>query len=353
MAIERCRPAVLHARARLAAVALLVAGAFLAAGGCGPAGDAAEFHGATMGTRYAVKVARLPPGIRRAALAARIEARLEHVNACMSTYRPDSELSRFNRSPSTDWFPVSADTVRVVHAALEVSRVTDGAFDVTVGPLVNLWSFGPEPRESAAPEAAAIAERLGAVGWSRLEVRLDPPALRKLRGDLQVDLAAIAKGYGVDVLAGLLEECGGRDYLVEIGGEVRLRGNRADGTPWTVGIEAPDPERRRVEEVLVPGTAAVATSGDYRNFFEQDGERYSHTIDPRTGRPIRHALAAVTVVTDTCMRADALATALMVLGPGDGSEFAVRQGLAALFFVHTETGIARKTTPAFEALAAR
>jgi len=241
----------------------------------------------------------------------------------------------------------------VVQAALDVSRTTDGALDVTVGPLVNLWSFGPESREPAVPSPAAIAERLAAVGWSRLEVRLDPPALRKRSGELEVDLSAIAKGHGVDVLAGLLEARGCLDYLVEIGGEVRVRGHRADGAPWTIGIEAPDTGARRVAEVLTPGDAAVATSGDYRNFFEAGGKRYSHTIDPRTGRPIEHGPAAVTVVADTCTLADAMATALMVLGPEAGRALAVREGLATLFFVRRNGGLERLTTPAFDALHSR
>jgi len=305
-----------------------------------------------MGTWYSVQLAALPAGLDSPRLRANIEAELDRVNAWMSTYRRDSEISRFNRHESADWFPVSAETVHVVETARRVSVMTDGAFDVTVGPLVNLWSFGPETREPRVPPEAEIARRRARVGYRRIEIRDEPPALRKTRPDLTLDLSAIAKGFGVDQVAEALEKSGVSDYLVEIGGEVRARGVKSDGTAWRIGVEKPLPGRRELERVLEIRDRAVATSGDYRNFFEVDGKRYGHTIDPRTGRPVEHELGAVTVVEQTCMRADALATALMVLGPEKGHDLAVARGWAALFQVRGQRGIEIRETPAFAALRA-
>jgi thiamine biosynthesis lipoprotein len=303
-----------------------------------------------MGTWYSVRLGARPAGLDPPRLQADIEARLDRVNAWMSTYRPDSEISRFNRYEGTDWFPVSAETEHVVQAALEVSRLTDGAFDVTVAPLVDLWSFGPETREPRVPSEEEIARRRARVGYRQFEVRRAPPALRKTRPDLMIDLSAIAKGFGVDQVAELLEEAGIRHWLVEIGGDVRARGVKSDQTAWRIGVEKPLSGRREVQLVLEIGRRAVATSGDYRNFFEVDGKRYGHTIDPRTGRPVEHGLGSVTVVEDTCMSADALATALMVLGPAKGYDLAVARGWSAMFQIRGERGLEIRQTPAFAAL---
>jgi len=314
--------------------------------------DPLRLEGRTMGTWYSVRLASPPAGLDLRRLHADIEARLDRVNGWMSTYRRDSEISRFNRHAGTDWFPVSAATARVVETALTVSALSDGAFDVTVAPLVNLWSFGPETREPRVPSEEEIARRRARVGYERIEVRDDRRALRKKRPDVTIDLSAIAKGFGVDQVAELLEEAGIVHYLVEIGGEVRARGVKSDGTAWKIGVEKPLPGRREVQRVLAIGDRAVATSGDYRNFFEADGKRYGHTIDPRTGRPVEHALGSVTVVDDTCMAADAWATALMVLGPAKGHDLAVDRGLAAMFQIRSERGLEIRETPAFAALKA-
>ncbi len=295
--------------------ALLLAGVLA---GCSGAGAPVEVAGPTMGTRYSVKVVDLPAALGEAALRAGVERVLEAVNASLSTYRPDSELSRFNRSPDTGWVPASADLLRVVTEAQRVSRLTGGAFDVTVGPLVNLWGFGPGRGEDRVPAEAEVAAARARVGYARLEVRDLPPAVRKAIPDLYVDLSAIAKGYGVDRVSEYLEAQGVARYLVEVGGEVRGRGSNARGTPWKVAVERPAEGERAAYAVVDVDGVGVATSGDYRNYFEQDGRRYSHTIDPATGRPITHALASVTVVSDTCMTADALATGLNVLGPEAG-----------------------------------
>lgn len=306
--------------------------------------------GSTMGTRYNIKLAGLPEEISSEKLKSRIDAELERINDQMSTYRPSSEISRFNGYDGKEWVPVSPETARVVAAAQRISNETQGAFDITVGPLVNLWSFGAEPIDQAVPGTEQIKEVKAKVGRYTVEVRDDPPALRKYRSDVEIDLSAIAKGFAVDQIVELLDNLGVAGYLVEIGGEIRARGAKADGTAWVVGIEAPKEFTRGIQEVIALVDRALATSGDYRNFFEQDGKRYSHTIDPATGRPVEHNLASVSVVTEDCMHADAWATALMVLGPEIGFHFATERNLAVLFIVRGEEGFIRRPTPAFEQL---
>ena len=337
----------MHGMIHRLGLALLVA----LVSGCGRGAPpaATTLSGRTMGTTYSVKLAAAPDGTGAAALQAEIDAALATVNRQMSTYDPDSELSRFNASGSTDWFPVSGATAKVVAEALSVSRESDGAFDATVMPLVNLWSFGPEARPDAVPTDAEIADRKAFVGADKVEVRTDPPALRKAAAGASCDLSAIAKGYGVDVVAELLDRRGLSGYMVEIGGEVRTKGRRADGRGWRIGIERPLTGERAVERVVELSGESLATSGDYRNWFEAGGVRYSHTIDPRTGRPIGHGLASVSVVADDCMTADATATAVMVLGPDAGYDWLVGRGAAALLIVRDGAGFAERPTPAFTA----
>lgn len=306
------------------------------------------FDGPTMGTHYTVKVRGLPPGLEREDLAQAITHTLEQVDRRMSTYREDSELSRFNQTSSTDWVMVSKPLAAVVAEALHISKMSDGAFDVTVGPLVNLWGFGPDQALDAPPTAEAIHAVRTRVDYTAIHSRSAPAALRKENAAMYVDLSAIAKGYGVDQVAQLLVARGIDDYMVEIGGEVRAKGESARQRPWRIGIEKPAPDRRVVQEIIELRDAAVATSGDYRNFFEHGGRRFSHTINPRTGRPVTHGLASVTVVDGSAMRADGISTTLMVLGPESGYELALRENLAALFLVKKETAFVAKTTPAFE-----
>ncbi len=303
-----------------------------------------------MGTLYRIKVSELPPGTTREELTSKIEAELDRINDQMSTYRPESEISRFNRQGTENWFEVSPETAQVVLQALRVSEASGGAFDITVAPLVNLWSFGPQNRDPSVPDDREIRAAMKRVGYRKVQVRTSPPALRKLKGDLQIDLAAIAKGFGVDRIAELFERTGLSGYIVEIGGEIRVRGSKPGGSSWTVGIETPTEDRFGIQEVLSLHTGALATSGDYRNFFKADGKRYSHTIDPRTGRPVAHDLASVTVIADSCMKADAWATALTVLGPEKGLKLAQDRGLAALFLIRSGEGFVRRVTPAFNEL---
>lgn len=305
--------------------------------------------GETMGTSYTIRLVEIPEGHTGAKLKRAVDDALERVNDQMSTYRPDSELSRFNASDSTDWFPVSRETATVVAEAQRVSHESDGAFDATVMPLVNLWSFGPEARPDALPSEEELEERRSYVGYEKLEVRLDPPALRKADPRMSVDLSAIAKGYGVDVVAQLLDERGVTAYLVEIGGEVRTKGPKPDGDLWHIGIERPIANQRAVETIVDLENDAMATSGDYRNFFEAGGKRYSHTLDARTGRPIEHTLVSASVFASTCMTADAYATTVMVLGPAEGYDWLVEREIAALLIVKVGDRFVEKPTPAFEA----
>lgn len=323
-----------------------------------------RYSGWTMGTAFNVTVAVMPSTVRADELKAGIDRRLSDVNGSMSTFLEDSELSRLNRSRSTDWLPVSDDLATVLAEAQRISRLTDGAFDVTIGPLVNLWGFGPEKKDGDdVPSVSEITARLQKCGYRNLQVREEPPSVRKLLPEIYIDLSALAKGYGVDRVADYLESAGIKDYLVEIGGELRVEGKSHRGDAWLIGIEKPAPGQRVVQKVLVLDDMAVATSGNYRNYIEVAGEHFSHTIDPRTGRPITHKLASVTVLSHTTalspgltagsglkhttMTADALATGLMVLGADEGFALAEQKGWAALFIIKAANGFIEKSTTAF------
>jgi thiamine biosynthesis lipoprotein len=311
--------------------------------------------GRTMGTTWSVRVAAPPEDLREAELRRQIEQRLIRVNSLMSTWDPQSQLSRFNAAPVGEWFPADPELLHVVDAALRLHELSEGAFDLTVGPLVDLWGFGPgaDVARDALPDPEAIEAALEIVGADQVETRADPPALRRT-APVRLDLSAIAKGHGVDVMAEEIEALGATDYLAEIGGEVRARGRNGRGVPWQVGIEVPDPARRGVaREALGLEASAVATSGDYRNFFTVDGVRYSHTIDPATGRPVTHDVASVTVLHESAMWADGWATALNVLGSERGLALAKEQELPILFILYTEDGLDERTSAPFEAQRSR
>jgi thiamine biosynthesis lipoprotein len=301
-----------------------------------------------MGTYYRVTVVSLPEAVTEGELREKVEECLRGIEGRMSTYDPASEISQFNRSADTGWFPVSDQTATVVAAALEIFVESEGAFDVTVGPLVDLWGFGPSGKVERVPDAESIERARAETGAGELEVRLSPPAIKKARVELRIDLSAIAKGYAVDSVAAVLDALGAVGYLVDIGGEMSAAGEKAAGVPWRVAIESPIANQQGIQRRMVLADGAIATSGDYRNFFERDGERYSHEIDPRTGRPIRHGLALVSVLAPSCMRADAWATALIVLGEARGRELAERVGLAAFFVVREGSEFAESQTSKFE-----
>jgi thiamine biosynthesis lipoprotein len=309
-----------------------------------------ELSGSTMGTTYSVKLIAPGEDVDRDRLRTRIDETLAAVDGLTSTWRDDSELSQFNANPSTDWIEVSAELCATIETALAVSRQSDGAFDVTVGPLVNLWGFGPDGQRREPPDDAALDAVMTNVGYEGITTRCDAPAVRKRSGGMYIDLSGWAKGYGVDRLAAVLDDYRLKDYLVEIGGELRVRGRNAEGKKWAIAIEAPSTTTRRPHSVLRLTDTSVATSGDYRNYFDHDGKRYSHTIDARTGRPVTHDLAAVTVISDTAAYADAMATALLVLGPDAGLTLAEDLGIAGYFLVRNQAGIKELTTSSFDLL---
>ncbi len=277
-----------------------------------------------------------------------IDQLLVEINQEMSTYIKDSELSLFNQAEPDQWLPVAPAVVKVVSAGLKLSEDSDGAFDMTVGPLVNLWHFGPDPGKKTLPADEKIEAARKKVGYHHIQVQESPAALKKLIPDVYVDLSAIAKGYGVDAVAELIESRGIENYLVEIGGEMRARGINQRGEAWKVGIEKPVSETRVVQKIVPLSNLSMATSGNYRNFFEVDGVSYSHTIDPRTGRPATHGLASVTVVGETCMNCDAIATCLMVLGPNEGYNWVQERDIAAYFIVKTDAGFTELFSPAWQ-----
>jgi thiamine biosynthesis lipoprotein len=319
-----------------------------------------RFEGPTMGTTYHVTV----PGIRGAADARRVQACIDHtlaeVDRRLSTYSRDSEISVLNANGSTDWVPVSPTLIAVIAASQRVSIETDGAFDITVAPLVRLWGFGSAaatgPGGSAVepPSMEFVHDAMANVGFSWLEFRVDPePAVRKGKVPLELDVDGIAPGYAVDRASACLSRAKFADHLVEIGGEVRAAGRRDDGQAWRVAIEAPVMTPRQAYAGVELSDLAVSTSGNYRDFHRlQDGRMLSHTIDPRTGEPIRHALASVTVVHPRATLADAYATALMVLGPEEGLAMAESLGLPALFLerIGQSEALRERATAAFAEL---
>lgn len=306
-----------------------------------------EISGPVFGTEYHINVVLREDQDRLENLASGIEDVLEEVDASMSTWRDDSELSRFNsQDDQSEWMEISGPLHEVLVTARQVSELTGGAFDVTVGPVVNLWGFGPDARPEKIPGDDELASRLEAIGYDKIELREEPPGVRASPNQY-VDLSAIAKGYGVDAVSRYLESEGVSAFLVEIGGEVRVSGRKPDGSAWRLAIEEPVSEQRQINRVVALESQAMATSGDYRNYYESEGQRFSHTIDPKDGKPIRHNLASVTVIADDCMTADALATAFNVMGFEQAKELATRENIAAYFIVRGEDGFETDYTPAF------
>ena len=304
--------------------------------------------GLTMGTTYTVKIVTPESKLDKIILSEEINLRLEKVNAQMSTYLETSVLSLFNQSNTKDWVEIPAELYSVIEEALRISKLSNNAFDITIGPVVNLWGFGPDKQSSVIPEESAIHEALGKVGSQNIHLDAKTHAIRKDNPDLYIDLSAIAKGFAVDVIADYLDVLGINNYMVEIGGEIKTRGINPDNKFWHIGIEKPVDDQRTVQSVVVLNNTGMATSGDYRNYFEKNGLRYSHTIDPATGRPITHKLASVTVLHPSTMTADAMATALLVLGPEHGFELALKENISAFFLVREGDNFIEKMTPQFK-----
>ncbi|MCE9677968.1 FAD:protein FMN transferase [Shewanella sp. AS1] len=313
---------------------------------CGKPAQTLSLSGSTMGTTYHIKFVSGEQSPDGQLLQAEIDLALEQVNNQMSTYRKKSELSQFNLMAAAATMDVSFDTAKVIQTGIELYGKTHGALDITLGPLVNLWGFGPDKRPTKVPAPELIAEIKAKTGIAHLT--LDGRRLSKDIGELYVDLSAIAKGFGVDKVASILAKYQPKGYLVEIGGEVSVFGNKADGTAWRIAIEQPDENERTVQQVIEPGNMAMATSGDYRNYYEEEGQRFTHIIDPRTGYPVEHKLASVTVLHSECMIADGYATAMMVMGTEASLALAKEQNLAIMLIEKQDTGFKVYYSDAFK-----
>lgn len=307
-----------------------------------------RWQGNTMGTTYSIIAVDVHKGLDHDVMQASIDGVLDQVNQEMSTYLHDSELSGINKSRADEWIPVSANLWQLLAKAQEIHGKTQGVYDVTIGPLVNLWGFGPDSAlEDKIPSVTAIADARKIVDATKIELRSDPSVLRKGVPDLYIDLSSIAKGHGVDRVGALLEKNGVANYLVEIGGELLAKGHSSRGDRWKIAVEKPQAGNVAVQRVLGVDGYGVATSGDYRNYFEKDGVRYSHTIDAKSGYPVTHKLASVTVVAENAASADGWATALFVLGEKEGLKVANREELAAYFIYKSDEGFAVIESDAF------
>lgn len=303
--------------------------------------------GPTMGTTYNVKFVPVE-GVDEQKLKQQIDKMLIDINQLMSTYIKDSELSNFNQWNSIEPFAMSAQTLVVLNEAKRLGAISAGLLDVTVGPLVNLWGFGPQARPEKIPTDAVINSTRKQIGLDKLTV--GPSWASKTEPSLYVDLSTVAKGYAVDQIAELLQTYQISNFLVEIGGEMRLAGIKISGLPWKVAIEKPETQQRSVQKIISIGDNAVATSGDYRNYYEQDGIRYSHLINPITGYPIIHNLVSVTVVHPSSMTADGLATALNIMGKEKALELAETYNIAVLLITKEKDGFTEYTSAKFEQL---
>ena len=305
-----------------------------------------EHTGKTMGTDYIVKVSQIPENENWQKIADEIQERLDALEQMMSTFRQNSEVSQFNTSTSAeDWFSVSKEIAQLVQTSLELSQLTEGAFDITIAPLVRHWGFGAgaSPQlvgtfEELSSTAALLKER---TGYEKLSVRLDPPALKKEISELTIDFSGIAKGFAVDCIAELLDAHNITDYLIEVGGETRSKGKRSPERDWIVGIEKPTIQFSGAQQAFPLKNQSLATSGSYLQVRQIDGQQVSHLIDPRTGLPAQigragtDELVSAAVLAPNCTRADALATAMFVLGEQKGLELANRHKIAVLFLLKT------------------
>ena len=309
-----------------------------------PGSEMATLSGKTMGTTYSISV---PAQHADETLAVTIEQRLEDLENIFSTWRDDSEISQFNASRSNDWFPCSAELAEVVAASIRIHSLTNGAFEITLGPLIERWGFDTA-EVTIPPSKEELSVLMRSVGTAHLQTRESPPAIRKRLPDTVINLSGIAKGYAVDFIAGLLEAQGLELYMVEIGGEVRTKG-RNDDRPWRIAIARPQPGKPRAQRIVEIKTASIATSGGYQNSLELLDKSYIHILDPATGKPVKSQTASVTVIDEaSTMRADALATALMVMPVEDALRLADRRDIAAYFIVLAKEGqLVQRASTAF------
>lgn len=326
----------------LCALLFLAVGAI---GGCSEKPEQLVFSGMTMGTSYQVKIIT-NDDVPTENLGEQIENRLSSLNQTFSTYIETSELMQFNQAKTGQPQAISEDMQVVMSIAQEVYGLTDGAFDPTVAPLVNLWGFGPNESNNVIPQSEQIQQALSVIGLNHLVLNKAAKKAQR-KQDIKLDFSAIAKGYAVDAVADLLESSGIQHYLVEVGGELRAGGYKPNGDLWRIAIERPSLVQGDVQQVIALQDVAVATSGDYRNYFEKNGKRYSHTIDPRIGYPVDHELASVTVIEETAVKADALATAMMVMGPEDSLMLAEKYNIPVYILVKEADGFKVQYSKAF------
>ncbi|MDO6428651.1 FAD:protein FMN transferase [Thalassotalea sp. 1_MG-2023] len=323
--------------------------------GCYPSNELQKeqihLQGITMGTvsyniKYIVQPAEQGQSIPdESVIHENVEQILKQLNQDMSNWISDSELSKFNTHHSMEPVEISEGLRRVLAESIRLGHLSDGKLDVTIGPLINLWGFGPEGRPEKAPTQDEIAQAKARIGIDKLT--LEGNMLAKGIPDLYVDLSTIAKGYAVDLVAEYLDEVGAHNYLVEIGGELRAKGFKHTGELWSVAIEKPVTTERAVHQIIIPKDNAIATSGDYRKYFEENGQRFSHIIDPETGKPINHTLVSVTVIHPSSMTADGLSTAMMLMGPEKAFAFAEEHQLAAYLISKSDNGFIEQITVEF------
>lgn len=306
-----------------------------------------SFGGPTMGSTYSVKYVAGDSAVSKEQLRNETDAILAEIDRQMSTYRADSDIETFNALPAGACMAMPEGVIELLRAGQQLSEESEGAFDLTVEPLLNLWGFGPQGAGERIPSADEIAQARKNMGHRHLRVEGEQVCKDVA---VQVDFNSIAAGYAVDRVTENLEASGVRRYLVEITGELKALGRKPDGAPWRIAIEAPHDNERVAQRIVELDGLGVSTSGDYRNYFERDGKRYSHTLDPLTGAPIDHRLAAVTVVDSSTLRADGLSTVLMVLGPERGLEYATERNIAAFFVIREEQKFISKSTQAFDEL---
>jgi len=313
--------------------------------GCDQATKPLFLEGSTMGTTYHITLIK----VKENDLKKEIDKLLAEVNQQMSTYKKDSELSLLNQNPSTDWIPISKALFTVIQEALRVSELSDGAFDVTVGPLVNLWGFGAKWTEEKIPSQEEIYQTKQRVNYQYLSIQTNPPAIKKAKPDVYIDLSGIAKGYGVDVIANFVEKQGVLNYLIEIGGELRTKGSNPQGEAWKVAVEKPIPNIRATQTIIPVHDAGIATSGDYRNFFELNGRRFSHIIDPKTGEPVQTNVVSATILdSKSCMTADAWAKVPIVMGAEKALALADRENIAMYLLIKEGDQFISKSSRAFQ-----
>jgi len=283
-----------------------------------------------MGTTWHLKLGKSANASLAKDLASKLQTRLNEIEAAISNWK-DSPVTRFNASRSTDWITVPKELAEMVKFSLELSKETNGAFDITISPLVDLWGFGAKGRVKDPPSDTAIAEAMQHVGWRKLEVQMSPPSLRKTDPLIEINVSAMADGYAVDKLTPILHRAGVKNFLLEVGGAVRAEGTNDSGQPWQVGVQQPFANQGEPASAIPLQDKSLSTSGVYRQYFETAGKRYAHVLDARTGRPVEHHLVSVSVITDSCLAADGWDTALLILGPAEGRALAVKLGINAMF----------------------